>query len=101
MTQYILFIHGNTKTNPTPREWDQFFAAAHQSGLFKGGSEIGKRIILGDTQTAHPSQHIVGYMRFDADNKQKLLDLLQQHPVVIHGGSVELCEMPKSDTGSS
>jgi hypothetical protein len=35
-------------------------------------------------------------MRFDSDNKQALLDLLKSHPAVAHGGSVELCEMPKS-----
>ena len=35
-------------------------------------------------------------MRFDAEDRAKLLELLKQHPVVLHGGSVELCEMPKS-----
>jgi len=96
MTQYILFIQDNLKSDSSPEEWEAFFTAAHQSGLFKGGSEIGKRIFLGDTQSAKPTDHIVGFMRFDSDDKQKILDLLEKHPVVIHGGSVELCEMPKS-----
>ncbi len=96
MTQYLLLIHGNEKTPSTSDEWKQFFAAARQSGLFQGGSEIGKREVLGDTNSAKPSDHIVGYMRFDADDKQRLLELLQRHPVVLHGGSVELCELPKS-----
>lgn len=96
MTQYILLIHDNAKTEPTAAQWDQFFAAAGQSGLFEGGSAIGKRVILGDTLSAKSSDHLVGFMRFNADDKQKLLDLLQSHPVVLHGGSVELCEMPES-----
>lgn len=96
MTQYILLIHENTKTNPTAEEWNQFFSVAHQSGLFKGGSAIGDRIIIGDAQFVTPSNHIGGFMRFDSDDKQKIMDLLQKHPVVTHGGSVELCEMPKS-----
>jgi hypothetical protein len=96
MTQYILLIHGNEKTTPIPEEWDQFFTAARESGLFAGGSAVGKRIVLGDTQTAKSSDHIVGYMRFDAEDQQKLLDLLKRHPVVMHGGSVELCELPES-----
>ena len=96
MTQYILLIQGNEKTKPTTQEWDQFFTAARQSGLFAGGSAVGQRVVLGDTQSAKSIDHIVGYMRFDAEDKQKLLDLLKLHPVVIHGGSVELCEMPKS-----
>jgi len=96
MTQYLLLIQGNLKSHSIPEEWEVFFAAAQQSGLFKGGSEIGKRMIIGDAESAKPTDHIVGYMRFDSDDKQKILDLLEKHPVVIHGGSVELCELPKS-----
>lgn len=96
MTQYILLIHGNTKTRPTADEWDEFLTAARQSGLFQGGSAIGDRITLGDTQSAKSSSHIAGYMRFDADDRQQIVDLLQKHPVIVHGGSAELCEMPKS-----
>ncbi|MBX3415890.1 MAG: hypothetical protein KF708_24630 [Pirellulales bacterium] len=96
MTQYILLIQGNLKSDSTPEEWETFFTAAHESGLFKGGSEIGKRMVIGDAQSAQPTDHIVGYMRFDSDDKQKILGLLEKHPTVIHGGSVELCEMPNS-----
>ena len=45
---------------------------------------------------AASSAHIAGFMRFDSDNRQAVLDLLQKHPVVLHGGTVELCELPKS-----
>jgi hypothetical protein len=96
LTQYLVLIHSNAKSLATPEEWDQFFAAARQSGLFQGGSEVGKREVLGDTESAQSSAHIVGYMRFDADDKQQLLDLLKRHPVVLHGGSVDLCELPAS-----
>ena len=96
MTQYILFIHENTTTAPTPAEWNQFFTLARASGFFEGGSEIGNREFIGDPRGALSSGHIVGYMRFDSADKQKLLDLLAKHPVVAHGGSVELCELPKS-----
>ena len=96
MTQYILLIHGNAKSQSTPAQWDVFLAAARQSGLFEGGSAIGKRVVLGDVSSAKSSDHLVGYMRFNAEDKQLLLDLLQRHPVVMHGGSVELCELPES-----
>ncbi|MGE3409952.1 MAG: hypothetical protein AB7I37_24260 [Pirellulales bacterium] len=96
MTQYILFIQGNAKSNTSAEDWDRFFHAARQSGLFEGGSAIGSRVVLGDTQSAKSTDHIVGYMRFDSEDKQKLMELLTLHPVVMHGGSVELCEMPKS-----
>ena len=96
MAEFLLLIHGNAKSRATPEEWESFFAEAHRSGLFKGGSEIGDRVIVGDASSAESSDHLVGFMRFDAEDRQEILDLLQKHPVVVHGGSVELCEMPKS-----
>jgi hypothetical protein len=96
MTQYILFIHGNETSKPAAAQWDEFFAAARLSGLFEGGSEIGQRVVLGDSRSAKSSEPIVGYMRFDAEDRQTLLKLLEKHPVVLHGGTVELCELPKS-----
>ena len=96
MPEYLLLIHGNEKTATTAAEWDQFFAAAHASGAFRGGSEVGQRELIGDTTSARPSDHIFGYMRFDTTDKALLLDLLKKHPVVRHGGTVELCELPKS-----
>lgn len=96
MAQYILLIHGNVK-NPVPEgEWDQFFEAARESGLFRGGSEIGQRILIGDSESVSSTDHIAGYMRFDCENRQEILDLLELHPVVVHGGTVELCELPES-----
>jgi hypothetical protein len=88
MTQYILLIHGNCENASTQEEWEVFFTAANHSGLFEGGSEIGKREIIGDTESAKPTDHIVGYMRFNSDDKQKILNLLEKHPGVIQGGSV-------------
>jgi hypothetical protein len=96
MPQYIVLIQSNLKSEATAEEWRAFFTAAQQSGMFKGGSEIGKRLVVGDASSAKSTAHIVGYMRFDSDDKQQILDLLAGHPVVVHGGSVELCEMPES-----
>lgn len=96
MAQYILLIHGNAKSKGTEEEWNQFFTSARESGIFQGGSEIGERICVGDADSMKPTDHIVGYMRFDSEDKQQILDLLERHPVVRHGGTVELCDMPKS-----
>jgi hypothetical protein len=96
MNQYLLLIQGNEKTETTAEEWERFFVAVKASGTFKGGSKVGKREIVGDISSAHSSEYIVGYMRFDAGDKLQILELLKQHPVVLHGGSVELCELPES-----
>ena len=95
MHQYLLLIHGNTKSATTDEEWESFFAAARTSGMFQGGSEVGVKEIIGDQTPTHASAHIEGYMRFDTDDKPALLALLKQHPIVRRGGTVELCALPK------
>lgn len=94
--QYLLLIHGNAQGGIDPAEWNSFFDAAQTSELFKGGSELGARTVLGNLHDAKPTDHIAGFMRFESDDPQALLDLLQAHPVVLHGGTIELCEMPES-----
>lgn len=96
MNEYLLLVHGNTKSAETAADWTQFLAAAHASGFFRGGSEVGDKVAIGDLTALPSSAHIVGYMRFDADDRTQLLELLRQHPTVVHGGTVELCTLPKS-----
>ena len=93
--EYITFMHGNAAREGTPEEWDAFFDHAKQSGLFRGGSAMGKRWTIGkEADTA--SDALAGYMRFDAESVDDLLELLQSHPVIAHGGSIEICEMLKT-----
>ena len=96
MNEYLLLVHGNTKSPETEADWNQFLAAAHASGFFRGGSVVGEKLPLGDLNAQPSSDHIVGYMRFDADDRAPLLELLRQHPTVVRGGTVELCTLPKS-----
>ena len=93
--QYIIFIHKNTDSDTNQYEYDQFIREAQESGLFRGGSEIADRSLIGTKGTADITDSIGGYMHFDTDDKQALLNLLEKHPVVQHGGCLELCEMPK------
>ena len=94
--QYIAFIHNNTASMPTADEWERFFSEAKESGMFKGGSEIGLRHMIGQKDISNVLESVGGYMRFDSDDIVRLRELLEKHPVVIHGGTIELCEMPRS-----
>lgn len=97
MKQYILFIHGNAKTMPSEQEWNDYCELVGRYGVFTGGSQIGERTVIGDTESTISTDHIVGYMRFDSDDREVILNLLESHPVVTNGGSVELCEMPHQE----
>ncbi len=94
--EYILFIHKNSDSPMPADEWETFFDRARKSGMFDGGSEIGKRVELGKKSGFDVTDRIGGYMRFNAANLEKLKELLSHHPVMCHGGTLELCELPRS-----
>ena len=79
--QYITFMHNNVKSQPSDKDWQHFFEIANQSGLFRGGSAIGKRTTIGKDGVPDITSHIGGYMRFDAESLDELIELLNQHPV--------------------
>ena len=94
--EYILFIHNNADQPATESQWEAFFSAASQSGIFNGGSEIGNSVQIGTKATTLASSSVVGYMHFQTDDINQLHKLLEIHPVYIQGGTLELCEAPKT-----
>ena len=94
--QYIALIHKDMDTTPASNEWNHFFKVAAENGMFKGGSEIGVRHVVGQKQVPDTTKYVGGSMRFDSDDLARLLKLLNEHPVIKHGGTIELCEMPES-----
>ena len=94
--EYIAFMHKNTATNPTPDEGEAFFQIARASGLFRGGSAIGSRQTVGGGEVPDLTDNIDGYMRFESDSYEALVRLLESHPVFTNGGTIELCELPKT-----
>ena len=94
--EYILFIHNNTDSATTTEQWDLFFAEANKSGVFLGGSEISNQTLIGNKAVNDITNDIGGFMRFESEDKSKILELLERHPVVIQGGTLELCETPKT-----
>lgn len=94
--EYILFIHKNTDSATTEAQWTSFFTEANKSGVFLGGSEISNQIQIGNKPVKNITNIIGGFMRFESEDKNKILALLEKHPVIIQGGTLELCEMPKT-----
>lgn len=94
--EYIVFMHRNEETPPCKEDWDYFFAMAERSGLFQGGSAIGKRFVVGREGAPDAAIHICRFMRFESENLSELNKLLEQHPVVKNGGSVEVFDLPKT-----
>lgn len=94
--EYILFIHNNNDSVTTEEQWKSFFIEAKKSGVFQGGSEISNQYQIGKKTVPKITNNIGGFMRFESNDKNTILSLLEKHPVIIQGGTLELCEMPKN-----
>ena len=94
--EYIVFIHNNADSTATETDWAEFIEKAVKNGMFQGGSEIANQIQLGSKPVTKITDTVAGFMRFESAEKKALLDLLEEHPVLRNGGTLELCQMPKS-----
>lgn len=94
--KYIAFVYKNTTTHTTAEEWQAFFDQARASGLFSGGGGFGVNYRLGNPQIDDLTEKVSGFLLFDGDDLAAVAELLESHPVVVKGGSIALCEMPKT-----
>ena len=94
--EYITFMHRNTESEATAGEWNDFLSEARASGIFRGGSAIGTRFYVGVEGAPDTTSVINGFMRFETADIKRLTDLLRKHPTVVHGGTIEICELPVS-----
>lgn len=99
--EYILFIHKNTDIATTEEQWQAFFTMAKNSGVFQGGSEIANQLQIGKKSVQKITDTIGGFMRFESEDKNEILALLEHHPIALQGGTLEICEMPKSSSGEN
>jgi hypothetical protein len=94
---FILLMHNDATTEPTPEMWSSYFSHLRNRSVFEGGSAIG----AGETfrKQATPdrsSEHLTGYIRVQAENLKEASSLLAGNPVFECGGTVEIRELPRS-----
>lgn len=94
--QYLILIHSNGTTESTQDQWDYFFKVANDSDCFKGGSELGNKSVYGKIEPENSIEHIGGFLRFDINDINQLHEILNHLPIIINGGTVDICEMPES-----
>jgi len=51
---------------------------------------------LGKKNVQDVTSSIGGFMQFNTENTALLNTVLEKHPVTRHGGTLELCELPKT-----
>jgi hypothetical protein len=99
MTDYILLMHNDSTDSVAandPVAWNDYFTLLQKTGLFDGGSSIGKGLVLRKSaQPAAGSDHLCGYIRVRAASFEQAQSFLSGNPVYEAGGTVELRELPR------
>jgi hypothetical protein len=96
MPDYILLMHRDTHTTPSPVMWTSYFAGLRRLGVFDGGSAIGPGEAFRKSGAPEStSAHISGYIRLRAADMARARECLTGNPVFECGGTVEIRELPR------
>jgi hypothetical protein len=96
MHDFILLMHDDATTAPSPEMWPAYFADLRERGIFDGGSAIGAGEAFRKQATPGPaSDHLAGYIRVRAASLIEASDYLAGNPVFECGGTVEIRELPR------
>ena len=96
MRDFIMLMHGDAGSSPSPEMWDAYFATLSRRGIFDGGSAIGSgRSYRKQGVPAGTSDDLTGYIRIRAESFSEAEALLTGHPVWECGGTVEIRELPR------
>ena len=87
MPDYVMLMKGTAESG----DWDTYIEKLVESGLFRGGSSLGKGIAV-SKRVADGACETTGYMRFSADSIEDVKELLEGNPVYQAGGCIEILE---------
>jgi len=88
MAEFMMLMKGAGNAE----DWAPYIDKLIQSGTFRGGSELGNGSCESKANQ-NGDCSVTGFMRFEADNKQQVMDLLPGNPVYEAGGEVEVLEI--------
>jgi hypothetical protein len=96
MRDFILLMHRDVVTTPSPGLWTAYLSSLRQRGVFDGGSAVGPGEAFRISGSPGPvSTHIAGYIRVRAAGPVQARELLTGNPVFECGGTVEIRELPR------
>ena len=92
MSEYMMLMKG---TGGSPDEWKEYIDKLVASGKFRGGSAMANGVcVVKDGRDT--SCEVTGFMRFEANSRQEVQDLLSGNPVYEAGGKIEISEVVKT-----
>jgi hypothetical protein len=97
MNDYILLMHALPPGSAQPTgDWTTYLHRLRSTGQFNGGSSIGAGVCVssrGITPTLSTS--LTGSIRVSAPSIEEACALLDGHPLIEAGGTVEVRELPR------
>jgi hypothetical protein len=97
VTEYILLMHDDASA-ADENGWEPYVRRLQQGGFFEGGSAIGDGVCTRKSGAAPPiTRHLAGYIRVCAESIDQAQFRLTGNPVFEAGGTVEICELPRTD----
>jgi hypothetical protein len=94
MADYIFLMHAGDAVG----DWGPYIEGLVARGAMRGGSAVGGGVCArknGDTPAV--TDHIVGYIKVEAENLEAAKALLNGNPVYEAGGVVEIRELPVAE----
>jgi hypothetical protein len=100
MNDYMLFMHDDAPPHANRGlEWAAYFEKLRAAGAFQGGSAIGGGVCASKGGApAAITTHLSGYIRIKAADLTDARELVNGNPVFEAGGTVEIRELPRSDS---
>lgn len=97
MNDYLFLTHRLPQgTSESPGAWPTYLDRLRRTGHFSGGSAIGDGLSVSRSGvTPDTSSHLTGYIRISANSIDEACNLLEGHPVIDAGGTVEVRELPR------
>ena len=101
MPDYLFLMHDDAPdsgSEPTGDGWGRYIETLQASGNFQGGSAIGGGVCARKSGVAPMiTGHLSGFIRVGAESLDHARSLLAGNPVFEAGGTVEICELPRTD----
>lgn len=97
MNDYLFLTHRLPQGSSAPASaWTPYLDRLRRSGQFSGGSAIGDGLCVSRSGvTSDTTSHLTGYIRVSADSIDEACGLLEGHPAIDAGGTVEVRELPR------
>ncbi len=97
MAEFILLMHDDIETPEDDARWRPYLESLAAEGVLRGGSAIGAGTTLRRTgEPLRTTDHIVGYVKIEADDLGHARTFVAGNPVYEAGGTIEIRALPRS-----